>query len=563
MEIKLNLSKYFRKEDDPLFKDGKLYLYTDTKSEDYPDEVVNTFADNLIDYYCLHSLDKIAERMNKFKLHSLNVEINNHLSISFAEIDRYVYVYEEYDMYTDTKIELTEEQKECNVLCGEFNKLFDRVCDVIHRKTGFGYSVDYSFDNTPHLFIKPSRYAAFFLQAGYNRHININEYGYNTVLSVWLKDKDGEFFLPSFTIPEVEYEYLAPMPEIYGVYADDSVPYTVKPGRNSYVNTFHDHFDIANYLRSIGYTDEYMISVTDISDADLSKYVLTNHYISRELIKPLSDDNSVKTNATDSNVIVHSVNKLVKYTNSIEEDTRSDYIDVFISLGVQTKISYELPRNPVFTDKNIFTKIKESIKYTFSLGDGEYIFNRKGKPIDIDEVLANVTEEEFFDNFRYKFYNKRVGEERRLISVTLNNGCVVHYKLSPFGANDVFECFKGKHINVKNIRPFKFDKEQKSVYLLNNMREKEYFVKVEKNESGLKIPSFKGCSQFFLTAEDCEKYLEETIKNGVDTSGIYFVKLDLDGGYIRDYYKDVTTGKLYSDYTEMEYVTPIPMDIKF
>lgn len=111
MEIKFNLSKYHRKEDDPLFKDGKLCLYTDTKSEDYPDEVVNTFADTLIDYYHLHSLDKIAERMNKFKLHSLNIEINNHLSISFAEIDRYVYVYEEYDMYTDTKIELTEEQK--------------------------------------------------------------------------------------------------------------------------------------------------------------------------------------------------------------------------------------------------------------------------------------------------------------------------------------------------------------------------------------------------------------------------------------------------------------------
>lgn len=44
MEIKFNLSKYHRKEDDPLFKDGKLYLYTDTKSEDYPDEVVNTFC---------------------------------------------------------------------------------------------------------------------------------------------------------------------------------------------------------------------------------------------------------------------------------------------------------------------------------------------------------------------------------------------------------------------------------------------------------------------------------------------------------------------------------------
>lgn len=66
MEIKLNLSKYHRKEDGTLFKDGKLCLYTDTKSEDYPDEVVNTFADTLIDYYHLHSLDKTSYAVSGF-----------------------------------------------------------------------------------------------------------------------------------------------------------------------------------------------------------------------------------------------------------------------------------------------------------------------------------------------------------------------------------------------------------------------------------------------------------------------------------------------------------------
>lgn len=203
MEIKLNLSKYHRKEDDPLFKDGKLYLYTDTKSEDYPDEVVNTFADTLIDYYCLHSLDKIAERMNKFKLHSLNIEINNHLSISFAEIDRYVYVYEEYDMYTDTKIELTEEQKECNVLCGEFNKLFDRVCDVIHQKTGFWCNRNrYSYSAYWHVAV--SKYSTENITSSMGQKM-LSILNGGDIFTIRFENENGELFLPTFEPISVEY----------------------------------------------------------------------------------------------------------------------------------------------------------------------------------------------------------------------------------------------------------------------------------------------------------------------------------------------------------------------
>ena len=143
----------------------------------------------------------------------------------------------------------------------------------------------------------------------------------------------------------------------------------------------------------------------------------------------------------------------------------------------------------------------------------------------------------------------------------MNNGCIIHYKPNPFNGKDAFKCFAGKHINVKNIRPFNFDEKQEHIYLLTNLREREYFVKVEKNESGLKIPSFKHCSELFLTAEDCEKYLKEAFENGKDTSGIYFSKLDLNRGDVRGYFKDISTGKLYSEYTEIDYVAPIPMDI--
>ena len=128
---------------------------------------------------------------------------------------------------------------------------------------------------------------------------------------------------------------------------------------------------------------------------------------------------------------------------------------------------------------------------------------------------------------------------------------------------DVFKCFAGKHINVKNIRPFNFDAKQEYVWQLINLREECYFVKVEENESGLKIPSFKSCSEIFLTAEDCEKYLKEAFENGKDTSGIYFVKSHWSEGYYRDFYKDISTGKYYTEFNETNYVTPIPMDIKF
>lgn len=302
----------------------------------------------------------------------------------------------------------------------------------------------------------------------------------------------------------------------------------------------------------------------DISNADLSKYVLTNLYISRELIEPLRDDNSV-TLSVDKDIrnIDGVINKMLNQQSEIEEHTLSDYVDVFISIGAQSNIFYGLPKDTVFTDNTLFNSIKENIKNTFGLHKDEMIFNKKGKPINIDEVLANVTEKEFFDAFKFKFFNKRYREERNVNAIRLNNGCVIHYKPNPFNGKDLFNCFEGKHINVKNIRPFNFDAKQEYVYLLINLREKEYFIKVEKNESGLKIPSFKSCSEIFLTAEDCEKYLKEAFENGKDTSGIYFAKLHWSEGYHRDFYKDISTGKYYTDFNETDYVTPIPMDIKF
>lgn len=543
----------------PLYTDGLLHWYLDSKVDGLPREIIENMVNGIIHQYDLLDLNKMYHKLVRPNPNSIELPIR----ICY---DPYSIMCSKYDE-PEKQAALEKERELLSVSEVELKKLIRVIVKRLRNLTGFGFFVDRAFDDSVQLFIKPSKYAAFSVANSIIRHININEYGKDKVITVWLKDKDGEFYLPSFTVPEVEYEYLAPIYQ-YGQYSNENVQFTVKPGRRSFVNTFSTKYDVTSYLENIEYEGEYIISVSDISNADLSEHVLTNCYISRELIEPLRDDNSVKLFtkdlANDTKFIIDCIDKMLGNKNEVKETTLSDYTDVFISIGVQSRIFHGLPRDDVFTDNTLFNAIKENIKNTFGHHKDEIIFNRKGKPIGIDEVLANVTEKEFFREFKCGgFFTRRYKEEKRIEAITLNNGCVIHYKPNPFNGKDAFKCFAGKHINVKNIRPFNFDEKQEYIYLLTNLREREYFVKVEKNESGLKIPSFKHCSELFLTAEDCEKYLKEAFENGVDTSGIYFSKLDLNRGDVRGYFKDISTGKLYSEYTEIDYITPIPMDIKF
>lgn len=540
----------------PIYTDGCLYWYLDSRSDDYPNEIIQDIVNGIVNNYNLLDLDKMYRKL--VYPNANYIELPIHVGYS-----SYTIMCAKFDD-TGLQEKLEKDRELLKVADVEIYKLINRIVTKLEKQTGFGFIHDNTFGDDHMLHIKASKYASFILSSDITRYINVNTCSNDKVITVWLKDKDGEFYLPSFTVPEVEYEYLAPFSRYNEKYCNKDIAFTVKPGCNSYVNIFESPYDVERYLKNINYTGEYRISVTDISNADLSKYVLTNLYISRELIEPLRDDNNV-TLSVDKDIrnIDDVINKMLNQQSEIEEHTLSDYVDVFISLGAQGNIFYGLPKDDVFTDNTLFNAIKENIKNTFGLHKDEMIFNKKGKPINIDEVLANVTEKEFFDAFKFKFFNKRYREERKINAIRLNNGCVIHYKPNPFNGKDVFNCFDGKHINVKNIRPFNFDEKQEHIYLLTNLREREYFVKVEKNESGLKIPSFKHCSELFLTAEDCEKYLKEAFENGKDTSGIYFSKLDLNRGDVRGYFKDISNGKLYSEYTEIDYVTPIPMDIEF
>lgn len=540
----------------PIYKDGTLYWYLDSKADDYPQDIIYDIVKGIVHEFCLDDLDKVYRKFIDGNSDYINLPIR-------VCYDPYAIMCIKHDD-PEKQAEIEKDQELLKVADAELQKLIKAIIKKLEKETDFGFVSDEIFSGNYVLHIKPSKLAAFILAQDIERHININEYGKDKVTTVWLKNENDEWYLPSFTLPEVEYEYLAPQFNHYRKYGNNKVPFTVKPGTRKYVNVFSSPYQIEQYLKSINYTGEYRISVSDISNADLSKYVLTNTYISVELIEPLSDDNStilyvggLTKNITDV------IDKMLGKGCKIEENTKSDYIDVFITIGTQSRFSYGLPRPAVLTDNSMFTKIKTSIEFTYNRHKDEFIFNRKGKPIDISEILANVSEKEFWEEYSRLFFHKHGGDERRFKAITLNNGCTVHYKSNSFNREDVFEYFDGTHVNVKNLQPFDFDKNQKAIYLLTNMREKLYYVKVEENESGLKIPSFKGCFQFFLTPEDCEKYLKEAYGAGLDTSGIYFTKVELNDGSICSYYKDTTTGKLYRDFTNVEYEAPIPMDIKF
>ena len=320
----------------------------------------------------------------------------NYIELPFhVSYDPYSIMCSKYDEPEKQK-ELEKNQELLKVADVEIYKLINRIVTKLEKQTGFGFISEFTFGNDYTLHIKASKYASFILSSDISRYINVNTCGNDKVITVWLKDKDGEFYLPSFTVPEVEYEYLAPYSRYNEKYCNKDIAFTVKPGRNSYVNIFNSGYDVERYLKNINYTGEYRISVTDISNADLSKYVLTNLYISRELIEPLRDDNSVTLSVVkDIRNITDVINKMLNQQSEVEEHTLSDYVDVFISLGVQSKIYPGLPKDSVFTDNTLFDSIKEKLKRTFDLRKDDYIFNRKGKPIDIDELLANVTEKEF------------------------------------------------------------------------------------------------------------------------------------------------------------------------
>lgn len=567
MEIKLNLSKYHRKENDPLFKDGKLYLYTDTKSEDYPDEVINTFADTLIDYYCLHSLDKMAERMNKFKLHSLNIEINNHLSISFAEIDRYVYVYEEYDMYTDIKIELTEEQKECNVLCSEFNKLYERIRDVIYQKTGL-YCRHNGFSYSAYWHVAVSKYSTENITSSMGQKM-LSILNGGDIFTIRFENENGELFLPTFEPISVEYDFIAPARAI-NLTGFNGLGFTFKKSSGEYTPYFGNPSMFLSYLERLGYTGRIVVVKQNIGDIIRLSDCIIGNSINVKYVEEPNSDNTIFDDVYSEetkDVFSDTLYKHIGVLNYDDEPFPSSYIN--------PNILFDIPDGAIYREDEIFEAIKQIAKKP---SEDKLLVDFKGELVTVCELLDRISEKEFLTILN--IHANGLDNYTNISREYLNNGAIIYLhagNLSGRRINKFFENNIREEMLVKfNPTELKlFIKNHPNVYAVRTARKNTNIIRVDVDDNDNRIAGFKKCDLIITSKESLQEYLHDT-KNINDYNGNlsnvynYSVNINLstvgtngEVVYFYDIYRHKETGIIYISLKDKPFHYPIPLNFKF
>ena len=581
MAIKFNLSKYHRKEDDPLFKDGKLCLYTDTKSEDYPDEVLNTFADTLIDYYHLHSLDKIAERMNKFKLHSLNIEINNHLSISFAEIDRHVFVYEEYNMYTDTKIELTEEQKECNLLCGEFNKLYERIRDIIYQKTGL-YCRHNGFSYSGYWYVSASKYSTENITSGMGQKM-LSVLNGGDIFTIRIENENGELFLPTFEPILVDYDFIAPVRAI-NLTGFNGLGFTFRKSNGEYTPYFSNPSMFLNYLERLGYTGRIVVVKQNISDIIRLSDCIVGNSINIKYVEEFNNDNVILDDVYSEETKGVFSDALYKHIGVLNYDE-----EPFPSSFINSNVLFPMPEGCIYREDEIFEAVKETAKKntfeynkrgetTDSYLKGDYLVDFKGELITVYELLNRISEKEFLTvlNIHANGLDNYTNVSREY----LNNGAIIYYNVNKVfgrGFNRFFEnnIREDKLVKFNSSELELFIKNHPSVFAVRTVRRNTNIIRVDVDDNGNRIAGFKNCDLIISSKESLQEYLHDTkntngdnyLLSNVDYYGveINLTMRDYNGNeaVLYDIYRHRETGNIYIVLKDQPFYYPIPLNFKF
>ena len=567
MEIKFNLSKYHRKENDPLFKDGKLCLYTDTKSEDYPDEVINTFADTLIDYYHLHSLDKIAERMNKFKLHSLNIEINNHLSISFVEIDRYVYVYEEYDMYTDTKIELTEEQKECNVLCGEFNKLYERIRDVIYQKTGL-YCRHNGFFYSAYWHVAVSKYSTENITSSMGQKM-LSILNGGDIFTIRFENENGELFLPTFEPILVEYDFIAPARAI-NLTGFNGLGFTFKKSSGEYTPYFGNPSMFLSYLERLGYTGRIVVVKQNIGDIIRLSDCIIGNSINVKYVEELNNDNVVLDDVYSEETKSIFNDALYKHIGVLNYDD-----EPFPSSYINPSILFDIPDGAIYREDEIFEAIKQIAKKP---SEDKLLVDFKGELVTVCELLDRISEKEFLTILN--IHANGLDNYTNISREYLNNGAIIYLHAGNLSGRRINKFFEN---NVREEKLVKFNptelklfiKNHPNVYAVRTARKNTNIIRVDVDDNDNRIAGFKKCDLIITSKESLQEYLHDT-KNINDYNGNlsnvynYSVNINLstvgtngEVVYFYDIYRHKETGIIYISLKDKPFHYPIPLNFKF
>lgn len=577
MEIKLNLSKYFRKEDDPLFKDGKLCLYTNTKSEDYPDEVIDAFADTLIDYYHLDSLDKMAERMNKFKLNSLIIDIANHLSISFDEINQHIFVYDEYDMYSDIRIKLTEEQKECNVLCDEFNKLYDRIRDVIYQKTGF-WCKSNRYSYTANWFVAVSKYATENIHSSMGQKL-LSVVNRSDIFTIRIEDENGELFLPTFEPILVDYDFIAPARASNLNY--NGLGFTFKKSGETHTPYFINHGMFLNYLELLGYTGRVVLVKQNISDIIRLHDCLAGNSINIKYVEEANDDNTIFDGVYSEETKIIFTDALYKQIGHLTFDE-----EPFPSTYINHNVLFNMPEGSIYREDEIFEAVKElankypSTKLTdqTSIFKGEYLVDFKGELITVYELLNRISEKEFLTilNIHANGLDNYTNVSREY----LNNGAIIYYNVNKVfgrGFNRFFEnnIREDKLVKFNSSELELFIKNHPSVFAVRTVRRNTNIIRVDVDDNGNHIAGFKKCDLIISSKESLQEYLHNTkntdggnyLLSNVDHYGveINLIGRDYSGNeaVLYDIYRHRETGDIYIVLKDQPFCYPIPLNFKF
>lgn len=572
----LDLVNYLRKENDPLFKDGKLCLYSDSKSEDYSDEVINAFTDILIKESGLGNLEEMANRMYKSKSITFCLEVQEHFFLSFESIKQYIHVYYTYDEFTDEKIELNDFEIQCNELYENLHVILKRIRDVIYQKTGF-YCIGNYLSLVNRWFISLSEYSTDVFSLEMNQRIlSITEDTNGYVVKI--ENEKGELFLPSYETVAVDFDYIAPIRAVYVSGDNDAIGFSFRKTGMMHTQLFRNPNAITPYLDNLGYTGRIVITKQDLTKLNNRTDVVTNTSINVDYVEEGNSDNTIYdgiySNETKGEVINILSENTVYYTGPLP----NTYINnnVLFNIGADAIYRKDEIFEVVKKIANNYTSKQQEANIDFK---GVRLVDFKGELITVSELLDRISEEEFLSLLNTYAYNHNTS----IVNISreqLNNGNIVYYnhdRLSGRQFNKFFEnnVYEDKLEKLSSAECEKFIAFHPTVYVIRRVNRNRNIVRVEVDDNGNRIAAFKKCDLIINSEEELSEYLHDTrnvgFGGGYDSNVSHYgatINLNIDygdGNVVEPYdiYRHKETGQYFIARKANSFYYPIPLNFKF
>nr|DAV75845.1 MAG TPA: hypothetical protein [Caudoviricetes sp.] len=578
----LDLVNYLRKENDPLFKDGYLYLYSDSKSEDYSDEVIDAFTDILIKENGLGSLEEMADRMYKSRMITFCLEVQKYLCLSFEPVKQYIHVYYTYDEFTDEKIELNDFEIQCNELYGNLRVLFKRIGDAIYQKTGL-YCIENYHSLTSKWFISLSKYASNPFSLEMNKSILLSDTDTNGYV-VKIENEKGELFLPSYETVAVDFDYIAPTRAVYVSESSDAIGFSFRKTGMVHTQLFRNPTTITSYLDSLEYTGRIVITKQDITKLSRHTDVVTNDTINVDYVEEGNSDNTIYDG-------IYSKETKEELLNILSQNVVYD-IGPLPGQYINNSVLFNIGTDAIYRKDEIFEAVKEIAKQHASKQldgckqqdgfidfKGTRLVDFKGELITVAELLDRISEKEFLHLLNTYAYNYNNG----IINISrehLNNGNIVYYnndrlygrQFNKFYEDNVHE---DKLEKLSSAEREEFIKNHPTVYTIRMVKRNRNIVRVEVDDNGNRIAGFKKCDLIITSKGVLGEYLHD-IRNvgfggGYDSNVNHYgaaINLSIESkqdGTVEPYdiYHHKETGQYFIARKSNSFHYPIPLNFKF